>query len=63
MNGIGWLIVVAIGVGAIALQFIPELFHTFGRLLDRLPAKLGTVILRAVIVVGLLAGIAVINLR
>ena len=59
MNWTGWLIVVAIGVGVLAIQFIPELFHASGKLLDRLSPRIGLVILGAIIVVGLLAGVAV----
>ncbi len=58
MSWIGWLIVAVVGVGVIAIQFIPELFHTSGKLLDRLPPKLGMAILGAVIVAGVLAGLA-----
>ena len=59
MNGTGWLIVVAIGVGVLAIQFIPELFHATGKLLDRLSPRVGLAILGAIIVVGLLASVAV----
>ena len=59
MNGTGWLIVVAIGVGVLAIQFIPELFHATGKLLDRLSTRVGLAILGAIIVVGLLASVAV----
>ncbi len=63
MNWIGWLTVAAIGVGVLALQFIPELFLFAGKLLDRFPTKRGIVILGAVIVAGLLAGMVVMRGR
>ena len=59
MNWTGWLIVVVIGLGIVAIQFIPELLHAAGNLLDRLPPKLGLVILGAVVVVSLLAGMII----
>lgn len=63
MNWTGWLIVAVIGVGVLAIQFIPELFHTAGKLLDRLPPKLGIVILGVVMIAGLLAGMVVLHGR
>lgn len=59
MSWTSWLLVVAIGVGVLDFQFIPELFHATGKLLDRSSPRIGLVILRAIIVVGLLAGVAV----
>ena len=59
MNWTGWLIVAAIGVGVLTIQFIPELFLAAGNLLDRLPPKLGFVILGPAVVVSLLAGMIV----
>lgn len=58
MSWTGWLFVAAVGVGVIAIQFIPEFFHASGKLSDRLPPKLGMVILGAVIVACALAGFA-----
>ncbi len=59
MSWTGWLLVAAVGVGVIAIQFIPEVFHATGKFLDRLSPRIGLAILSAIIVVGLLAGLAV----
>lgn len=58
MSWTAWLLVAAIGVGVIASQFTPELYQASGKLLDRLPPKLGIVILGAVVVACVLAGLA-----
>ena len=65
MSWTGWLIVAVavVGVCVIAIQFFPELFHISGKLLDRLSPKRGLVILGAVIVACLLAGMIVVRGR
>lgn len=63
MSWTAWFLVAAVGVGVIAIQFILEIFHIFGKLLDQLPPKLGMVILGAVFVACALAGLAMMPRR
>lgn len=58
MSWMAWLFLAAVGIGVVVSQFLPELLHVLGKLLDRLPPKLGLVILGAAIVVCTLLGLA-----
>ena len=52
----GWLMIAAIVVAWFAIQFAPELLKSAGIGLDRLPPKLGLVLLAVTILAILLAG-------
>ncbi len=58
MSWTAWLFLAAVGFCVFAIQFLPEILHVPGKLLDRLPPKVGIVILGVAIVVCALAGLA-----